>query len=496
MTLRVGFAIVVLSAGASGLWAVSRAVQEPFPHSDHAGLFPLCQGCHEGIETDTEVAYYPTPGSCTACQDGEVEPEIEWTAPVVDPSNLDYSHRIHIEVVAASGGEADCSTCHRLAADSVATLFAVEGREARAPGAVSATETMAVPHMFVGRAEPETCVSCHAHEAPAHLSYSLDCAACHQTLAEATSLSVERIAAFPRPPEHENADFILDHGALEAVGGSACATCHTRDSCERCHANAADLGEIVGLRPDSRVAGLLHDTPAEYPEPEDHDASWLWNHSKVALAQPGGCANCHTQRTCTSCHNEVSNAQVAAMPLPVPGGAQGVEWEGEAPRVHRPDFVTTHGAGAASAEADCLGCHVQETCTACHEGSGRPVFHQGNFLEMHGPEAYGNEFDCASCHNAKVFCRACHQGVGLTSQGGIDIAFHSANPFWLLGHGVAARQGLEGCTTCHSQVDCTQCHSAVGGWGISPHGPGFDPDRAMSASREGCVACHRAGVRE
>ena len=55
---------------------------------------------------------------------------------------------------------------------------------------------------------------------------------------------------------------------------------------------------------------------------------------------------------------------------------------------------------------------------------------------------------------------------------------------------------LEGCTTCHSQVDCTQCHSAVGGWGISPHGPGFDPDRAMSASREGCVACHRAGVRE
>ncbi len=338
MTLRVGFAIVVLSAGASGLWAVSRAVQEPFPHSDHAGLFPLCQGCHEGIETDTEVAYYPTPGSCTACHDGEVEPEIEWTAPVVDPSNLDYSHRIHIEVVAASGGEADCSTCHRLAADSVATLFAVEGREARAPGAVSATETMAVPHMFVGRAEPETCVSCHAHEAPAHLSYSLDCAACHQTLAEATSLSVERIAAFPRPPEHENADFILDHGALEAVGGSACATCHTRDSCERCHANAADLGEIVGLRPDSRVAGLLHDTPAEYPEPEDHDASWLWNHSKVALAQPGGCANCHTQRTCTSCHNEVSNAQVAAMPLPVPGGAQGVEWEGEAPRVHRPDL--------------------------------------------------------------------------------------------------------------------------------------------------------------
>ena len=234
-----------------------------------------------------------------------------------------------------------------------------------------------------------------------------------------------------------------------------------------------------------------------YPEPDDHETSdWSWDHAAEALSNVSGCANCHTQPSCKTCHLEVSNARVAALPFPVPDGAQGVEFEVAAREVHWGGFARSHGAQAASGEAGCLGCHTQDTCTACHEGSGRPAFHQGNFLEMHGPEAYGNQSDCATCHNPEVFCRTCHQAVGLASQGGLDVAFHSSRPFWLFGHGVAARQGLEGCVTCHSQVDCTQCHSSVGGWGISPHGPGFDADRAAGASREGCVLCHRWGGRK
>jgi len=500
--LRIGFAVLALTLGGSAVWAITQVEEEPFPHSDHDGLFPLCQGCHEGIETDTESAYYPEPESCTECHDGEVEVLVEWTGPTIDATNLAYSHEEHIAEVEEEGEEgevADCSTCHQLPADSIATLVAARVLEAQAdPGGVDITQTAdSTRRMFVGRADPESCVTCHAHEAPEHISYVQDCAVCHMSLWEATDLSSTRIAAFPEPVEHENEDFILEHGDLEALEGAACATCHTLDSCERCHVNSADVLDIARLQPDARVAGLVHDTPAEYPEPEDHETSeWSWDHSTEALDDLVGCANCHTQPTCKSCHLEVSNVQVAGLPVPVPGGAQGVEWEEDEPAVHRADFATTHGTGAASAEAGCLGCHLQETCTACHEGTEKPAFHLGNFLEMHGPEAYGNEFDCATCHNPEVFCRSCHQGVGLTSEGGIDVAFHNSRPFWLLGHGVAARQGLEGCVTCHAQVDCTQCHSAVGGWGINPHGPGFDPDRAMEASREGCVACHGVGGRE
>ena len=491
--LRMVLAFVVVGVGASGVWAASQ-VEESFPHPDHAGLFPLCQGCHEGIETDLEASYYPDPASCTECHDGEVQVRVDWNGPSIEPTNLVYSHREHISELEASGDSADCRSCHGLAPDSISTLVAGQRLEAALdPERLEAIERAAANgRMYVGRVDPESCVTCHAHGAPEHISYQQDCSVCHVPLWEATELSSARIAAFPKPAEHESEDFILEHGALEAVAGAACATCHTRDSCERCHANAVDVPDIARLEPDARVAGLVHDEPAEYPEPETHETSeWSWVHAAEALDDLGGCANCHTQTTCRSCHLEVGNAQVAALPLPVPGGAQGVEWEAGEPSVHASGFATTHGTVAASEEATCLGCHVQETCTSCHEGSERPAFHQGNFLEMHGPEAYGNELDCASCHNPEVFCRACHQGVGLTSQGGIDIAFHSARPFWLLGHGASARQGLEGCVTCHAQAFCTRCHSAVGGWGINPHGPDFDPDRAADASREGCVACHR-----
>ena len=86
-------------------------------------------------------------------------------------------------------------------------------------------------------------------------------------------------------------------------------------------------------------------------------------------------------------------------------------------------------------------------------------------MDRHASEAYGNESDCATCHNAQTFCRACHQDIGLASKGRPDVAFHTSRPVWLLGHGVAARQGLQGCITCHTQSDCATCHSAVGGGG-------------------------------
>ena len=43
-----GIAIATAIVGAATLPRLS-AVQE-FPHAEHAGLFPVCVGCHTGIE--------------------------------------------------------------------------------------------------------------------------------------------------------------------------------------------------------------------------------------------------------------------------------------------------------------------------------------------------------------------------------------------------------------------------------------------------------------
>jgi hypothetical protein len=80
--------------------------------------------------------------------------------------------------------------------------------------------------------------------------------------------------------------------------------------------------------------------------------------------------------------------------------------------------------------------------------------------------------------------------MGMQTQGRLDPGFHDAEPFWLLRHARAARQGLESCTSCHTQRDCLQCHSQIGAFQISPHGPNFDARRAQRRNPTICFACH------
>ena len=467
MRTRLTLTLVVLAIAASGVWALTQSA-ESFPHDDHEGLFPLCSGCHVGIETGASEVAYPDPETCARCHDGQREQRVEWSGPATRASNLDFSHTEHSASVAAQGESAECVICHQEA-----------GGEIR---------------MAVAEAPAESCLSCHAHEAPQHLAAERECAACHVPVWEATDLPTARVAAFSLPEDHTSTAFLFEHGGLEDFNAATCVTCHARESCERCHFNASALPAITVLGRDPRVAALARDKPAEYPEPVTHQtADWEWSHGVAGEENIGSCANCHTRPSCTTCHAERVNTKIASLPLPRSQGPRGVPVAELGSRVHRDDFSINHGIRAAAQEETCLGCHLQETCVACHDGPASSEFHVGNFLEMHAVSAYGIESDCASCHSPQVFCRECHQGVGLTSAGAGDVAFHDSNPTWLFGHGGAARQGLEGCITCHSQVDCTQCHSAFGGWGINPHGPGFDPDRAADANRGGCVVCHQPG---
>lgn len=468
MSFRRGLSVVAMLVGASGVWALA-PFDDPFPHLDHEGLFPLCEGCHRGIETGIEEDVYPDPATCTQCHDGDREKRVEWATASRRPSNLVFSHREHQESVQQAGDSTECGTCHQYPSEK--------------------------DRMAVTPAGAEACLTCHAHDAPDHLSYERNCLACHDPVWQATDLTATRLGDFPEPDGHSALEFISEHGDLGGIARSVCATCHSRESCERCHVNASSLPEIADLGRDTRILESVRDKPPEYPEPTDHERSgWEWSHSARALDDTGGCANCHTQSSCTACHRDVAIPEVASLPVSVPDGPSGVQLETESIRVHRIGFETDHGARAATDERSCSGCHEPTTCVACHDGPTRPEFHVGNVLEMHASDAYSNATDCASCHSTEVFCRGCHIGVGLASQGRLDVAFHNSRPFWLLGHGEAARQGLEGCVTCHSQVDCAQCHSARGGWRVSPHGPGFDGDRAEAANRGACLLCHFGGV--
>jgi hypothetical protein len=438
--------------------------QEAFPHGAHARLFPLCESCHAGIASGVTAEFFPTPARCASCHDGTRERAVEWRGPQPHVSNLSFSHVEHAGRIRSAGDSLDCRGCH------------VAG--GGAPSAVS-------------RPDPERCLGCHAHEAPTHLSAGRDCTVCHAPLVGVPALSAQRLAAFPRPAAHEAPDFLLAHAPARPAEQVACATCHARESCTRCHMNAATVPAITALGSDARIAGLVRERAPEYPAPASHRASsWSRNHGGAARADAASCGNCHAQNSCATCHRDRTPAAVAALPRSTAGDGRGVVLPASVTRVHAADFTKAHAPEAVVATASCESCHAASFCESCHTAPAAPRFHAANFLARHAPEAYGNDSDCSSCHNPEVFCRACHAGVGLSSQGRLGVAFHTANAFWIVGHGAAARQGLEGCAGCHAQSTCLQCHSSIGGWRINPHGTGAKLERMESANPLLCRRCH------
>lgn len=518
MSARAWLVAVLVVAVASSVGA-QRDTTAGFPHERHAKLFPTCLGCHVGIASGDSAAMFPSPAQCARCHDGTLESKVSWTGPTPMPTNLEFSHVAHERESIAHGDTLACRACHT-PADRRDTWMAVTA------------------------ARPRVCFQCHAHGPTEHFAAGNVCTTCHVPLVQARALSDSAIAAFPHPPSHERPDFLTSHAPRDASAEAQCATCHARESCERCHVNAGLLGAVTRLERDPRVARLAASRPAVYPVPASHrSASWAYDHAGAAHRQTASCANCHAQPSCTACHiGSGARSTIAKLPRAEPGKAQGVVIRHVGPsspgepqasaaprppsiasawpaptaaagsggaelaadtgavverdsgrvhyvRVHWPDFVRTHGTLASSGQMRCASCHEQRFCTNCHEGETRRNFHPANFIARHAVEAYGRESDCARCHNTEAFCRSCHVGSGQATRNPRHAAFHTGQPLWLLQHGQAARQSLESCASCHQQRDCLRCHSALGG-NINPHGPSFDPKRMASRNKIVCRVCH------
>lgn len=494
-------AALAIALGAGGLLSLAQA--DRFIHEIHFGLFPTCLGCHAGIPEGDEARYYTVmPADCANCHDGERQDPVDWQEPAREPDNLVFSHVVHAE----GAGEMECGECHR-----------TEDGEER---------------MEVGRARVELCMDCHEGDPEAHLSRGVDCTECHAALVDATGLSEDRIMDFPWLSSHDESDFILSHGeGVRRWGGTeTCAVCHARESCTRCHLNAADVPSIQMLGSDPRIAAINKGEDGEWPVPESHEqADWALAHGSAATEAPAGCANCHAAPTCQQCHGAVRLPALAGLPTPRPGGPRGAMIRAFEVPGHGGAFGSQHGTAAVTGLPKCESCHVETQCAACHEqrnagpsamgdpadassgagpddalaivqslpGERRSGYHPANFVLRHGAEAYSAQSTCSDCHTTEVFCRDCHQtsgfGASRVRRGGL--LFHDAQPDWLLNHGQAARQGLEECASCHQQTTCLRCHSAKTPlWNVNPHGADFDAERIANKSPEYCIICHFASI--
>jgi hypothetical protein len=430
---------------------------DSFPHARHARLFTSCEACHNGLSTDDSTAFFPAPEVCQACHDGVIARRVSWARGARRPSLAQFSHSVHPPI--------DCASCH------------------------ASSDTAAL--MDVGRAIADRCLLCHAPDAANHLEQQT-CDKCHRTLAATPEIPLAQIARFPRPPSHDTG-WTFAH--QRSAGGGTCATCHAREFCASCHVNAASLAAVRELPADARVATLARARRVRYRAPDSHGgAAFLRGHGLEAHRSAARCANCHARESCLTCHRQEERvAAVSALPRRTRGGARGVDLGDLRPPDHAPDFQLRHRTAAAGGDATCGRCHSPSFCADCHAGRTAPGFHGSNFVERHSQNAFARENDCSACHQTESFCVSCHRLTGRAEAGATLGRFHDARPLWIFAHGGVARRAIESCAGCHAQSFCLTCHSASRGWGVNPHGPGFDP-AVESRNPALCRRCHLSGA--
>jgi hypothetical protein len=452
---------LALSVGAAA--QPSAAQEDRYRHEDHAGLFPLCTGCHGGVPTGDTSSFFPTEELCAGCHNGVDEQVIQFT-PIRAHSELRFAHPDHAGLLAAQDTTLACAGCH-----SQPDVGRME---------------------VVFRVSRATCESCHEHETPDHYVTGA-CGTCHLPLAE-TGWETARIADLATPVDHEPGDpFLIEqHGPASGDDLERCTTCHTQDRCASCHVNAAVVPEIAAIAA-APASMTLPPMEARYPTPASHDdPAYLEAHQ--ADDDGTACATCHVREDCASCHFDVTASSFGAVFVAQDVVAPGVGIHAEEPSSHEsPFFMVDHGTLAASDEGLCATCHTRPYCEDCHDDAQAPAYHEPDFAQRHASDSYGRNMECASCHSTEVFCLACHVESGLTSSGRrLGVGYHDAEPAWLLRHGQAARQYLETCQSCHTQRECLQCHSQTGSFQVNPHGPDFDARRAQERNPAVCYACH------
>lgn len=466
MKARILVGALLAVVGLVAVVGVARGVQEqPFPHDQHAGLFPVCAGCHAGVPAGDEATAFPAASQCAGCHDGAEQPRVAWTEPTLRPSNVSFDHVLHAEQLASAGDEArTCESCHSALDED---RMSVDGSE-----------------------QLGECWACHAHERENH--FDLDpagCESCHVPLA-GTAFGVDRISSLPAPPDHSAPGFVLEgHGVDVQVDAARCATCHTVERCAACHVNTGlDPIQSIPAAPQGMQQPLWAHA---YPEPPTHqEPSWSVNHYPFESSTTE-CATCHTRDDCTTCHVGSVPSDVTDLPAAADVVAPGVHLQTTSPRTHESLFFMSAHANLAAAEpGTCATCHTESYCVDCHDGPPGGGYHPGNFVSRHAADAWSGSEECATCHSTASFCRACHEEVGFESQGRLGAGFHDAEPLFLLRHGQAARQGLESCASCHQQSDCVQCHGVTGAFQVSPHTEDFDARRAWAQSPRTCLACH------
>jgi hypothetical protein len=202
-----------------------------------------CTTCHYAVpqSTSLETLTLPRMVDCVGCHDND-------------------------KTVAAEFRMSNCHTCH------------IDQESGAAPGSHTRyvkpdfhNESFRVHHAEQAAAPGAKCFVCHTNMLPASTMNVAaaanagrnQCIACHQVM---------------RPASHTTRWKDDIHGKFAAIDRETCATCHTADTCSRCHNELPNSHEPLAL---FKAGG----------------------HARPAMLNERSCLTCHTvQNTCAECH--------------------------------------------------------------------------------------------------------------------------------------------------------------------------------------------------
>ncbi|MCC6741662.1 MAG: cytochrome c3 family protein [Planctomycetia bacterium] len=269
------------------------------------------------------------------------------------------------------------------------------------------------------------CNSCHtkaAKEDEAGMPASLKrCMMCHETEDENKPPERKLAALLGEKPEWshftaQDDDIKFSHKRHVTDASLACAECHPgmednasvgdgmrmeMDTCMSCHEKKGASNDCL----------TCHKEMSQDKPPASHRLNWKQGHGHVARGQhftkaQQDCALCHTESSCTACHQE------------------------EAPASHTNFFrLRGHVTAAQTDRSQCAVCHEEDSCNRCHEetaprshtaGWGAPRLqhclgcHESSttencsFCHKDGAPSHRDAEDKPDWHNPGMNCRQCH----------------------------------------------------------------------------------------
>jgi hypothetical protein len=369
---------------------------------------------------------------------------------------IEFSHGLHVKPESAGGVGAPCEACHEAAHDSEKASDVLVPKATPRPGAKFP--------------EHEACESCHDIEKALdgkEVDPPAACETCHIGIDKKTKKV--QPTSFPTPNlvfNHkihfekqkgitcETCHFGASGKGMEEVDLSTRYQLPKMSVCLGCHNGAtapADCKVCHVVEPSGRLQVAFATAPLKPMQGDplglDHGPRYEFTHGTRAKVDRRTCGECHTDGYCATCHDSLQK------PL----------------SVHPNDYITLHPIQAKMDSLQCDACHrFQSFCAACHERVGigmdsdptlraRNLKVHGNYNEWvqntmspnhHSVAAARDIKQCMSCHREES-CIACHGTPAVATKQSVD-----PHPVGFANRCRALAQANDrACLKCHTMQD-------------------------------------------